>query len=464
MRKHFQNKKQTYQILYIISFILLTFSKSLTAQIDTALASQLQQILINHVLINGDHGVSACVIMPNGDTWKGTAGVGAGNVAISDTTVFHGASITKTNIATLLLLLAEDGLINLDSSWHHYVNLNVNFDTNITVRQLINHTSGIADYLEVAGSGHHVTNDYNHAFTPVEILENIVSGVPDFPAGTNFNYSTSNFVLAALIAETVTGNPVQQELRTRIWGPLGMTHTYFGGFENYTEPRSGVWWDFESGFQDYSSVPETSMLTYAYGGGNIVSTPEDLAHFARALFTGNILTSSSMNEMTQFVPYSYAAWSRGYGLGIHHAYNFSNDSLLGHDGYYSNMADMFHSYDYGFTLVTMTNTETQWFAIFDQMYNAIKNYIQVGITDQPGSHFIQIFPNPVKDHLSIVAGNENKSVELTIADLNGKIFYTATLPESQHIELNTSNFVSGVYFLKIKTVKTIEMKKLIVVK
>jgi hypothetical protein len=112
----------------------------------------------------------------------------------------------------------------------------------------------------------------------------------------------------------------------------------------------------------------------------------------------------------------------------------------------------------------MTNTETQWFAIFDQMYNAIKNYIQVGITDHPGSHFIQIFPNPVKDHLSIVAGNENKSVELTIADLNGKIFYTATLPESQHIELNTSNFVSGVYFLKIKTVKTIEMKKLIVVK
>ena len=231
-------KKQLQKRLRAVVLVIL-FSVSSNAQIDTSLARQLQQILDKRIQSYGDKGVSACVIMPDGGTWKGTAGVGQGSLAITDSTVFHGASITKANIATLILLLAQDGLLNLDSSWHKYVNLSVAFNPSITIRQLLSHTSGIKDYLEVQGSGTLVTSDFNHAFTPHELLENIVSGTPDFAPGTNFKYSTSNYVLAALIAQTVTGHPVQQELRTRIWGPLGMTHTYFGGFENYPEPRAG---------------------------------------------------------------------------------------------------------------------------------------------------------------------------------------------------------------------------------
>ncbi len=444
--------------------MILPMTANSNAQIDSALAAQLQQILNDRVQINGDNGVSACVIMPNGDTWKGTACVGAGNAAITDSTVFHGASIMKTNIATLLLLLAEDGLLNLDSSWHHYVNLNVNFDTTITLRQLISNTSGIADFLEIPGSGNYVTNDFNYAFTPVEILENIVSGVPDFAAGTDFNYSTSNFVLAAFIAETVTGNPVQQELRTRIWDPLGMTHTYFGGFENYSEPRAGVWWNFGSGLQNFSDSAETSMLTYGYGGANIVSTPEDLAHFARALFTGSILSQTSMNQMQVISPDSYSAWSAGYGLGIHHAYSFANDSMLGHDGYFTNMTDMFHSYDYGFTLVTMTNTQTQWFAIFDEMYDVIKNYIPLGIMENTASPLLNLFPNPATNNITITSGSTDNHMEISITDITGKIIYTTTSTESERLEVNTKNFTAGIFIMQIETADFIETKKFIVTK
>lgn len=433
----------------IISVVL--FSANAKAQIDPGLAAQLQQILDNRVQFNGNHGVSACVIMPDGEVWKGTAGVGAGGLAITDSTVFHGASTMKSNIATLLLLLAEEGIVNLDSSWHHYVSLNVNFDTTITIRQLLGHTSGIADFLEVPGSGNYVTTDFNHAYTPVDILENIVSGVPDFPAGTNFTYSTSNYVLAALIAETVTGNPVQQELRNRIWAPLGMTHTYFGGFEPYTEPRSGVWWDFGSGMQDYSDSAETSMLTYGYGGANMLSTAEDLAHYARALFTDTLLSAASLSEMKTFSPDSYASWCEGYGLGIHHADMFTADSVLGHDGYYTNMSDMFHSHEYGFTLVTMTNTATQWFAIFNQMYSAIRTQLTTGTEEEAASSMIQVFPNPANDHFSLSASGVHERASVRITDVTGKTVYSADNAEVNGMQVNTQSFEDGVYFVQIQT-------------
>lgn len=455
-------KKQLRKNLSALVVTVIMFSANSNAQIDSVLAVQLQQILNNRVLISGDNGVSACVIMPNGDTWKGTAGVGEGSIAITVTTVFHGASTTKANIATLLLLLAEDGLLNLDSSWHKYVNtLNVDFDTTITVRQLISHTSGIADYLEVGGSGNYVTCDFNHAFTPVEILENIVSGIPDFSPGTDFNYSTSNFVLAALIAETVTGNPVQQELRTRIWNPLGMTHTYFGGFETYTEPRAGVWWDFGSGLQNYSDSSETSMLTYGYGGANIVSTPEDLAHFVRALLTDTLLSQTSMNQMQVFSPNSYSTWCAGYGLGIHHANSFANDSMLGHDGYYTNMSDMFHSFDYGFTLVAMTNTQTQWFAIFDQMYNAIKNYIAVGIMENTASQLLNLFPNPTTNAFTINNVLSNKTALLQIINPLGDIVYTEKLHGKKEYLID-ANFAKGIYFVQVNDGDKNIVRKLVI--
>lgn len=450
--------KQVQKVLSALVVLVLIFTASANAQIDSVLAAQLQQILTNRVLISGDHGVSACVIMPHGDTWKGTAGVGQGNIAITDTTVYHGASITKANIATLILLLAEDGLLNLDSSWHKYVTtLNVNFDTTITVRQLIGHTSGIADYLEAAGSGSYVTNDFNHAFTPEEILENIVSGVPDFAPGTDFGYSSSNFVLAALIAQRVTGNPVQNELRSRIWNPLGMTHTYFGGFETYTDPHAGVWWDFGSGTQNYSDSAETSMLTYGFGGANIVSTPGDLALFVRALMTGNMLSPASMSQMQVFSPESYSTWCAGYGLGIHHAYNFASDSMLGHDGYYTNMSDMFHSFDYGFTLVTMTNTPTQWFAIFNEMYFAIKSHITYGITDAAGSPSFNIFPNPATNAFTINNMLSNETALLQIINPAGEIVYIKTL-SGQHEYDVEFRLAKGIYFVRVNDV----VRKLVV--
>ncbi|MFM9984734.1 MAG: serine hydrolase [Flavobacteriales bacterium] len=424
------------------------------AQIDENLVQQLQSLLDARVESYGNNGVSACLIMPNGDLWQGTAGVGAMDLAMTDTTVFHGASTTKMNIATLVLLMAQDGLIYLNQTWDYYLNLNVDFDPAITVRQLLSNTSGIKDYLETSTAGDLITADFNHAFTPTEILENVVDGTPDFAAGTDFHYSTSNYVLAAMIAESVSSNSLEEELRTRIWTPLGMHHTYFGGFESYAEPTSGVWWDFGSGVMNYSAVSQTSMLTFGYGGANIVSTPTDLAKFVRAVVSGGFLSESSMTEMLTFSSWSYGDWPAGYGLGIHNAYAFGENSVLGHDGYYTNMTDMFHSLDYGFTLVTMTNTQTSWFAIFNEMYEVISESITEQVEQTESAVSLELFPNPTSGLITLVSNKGNGFIgSVCVFDALGKLVYTTTNDQNNaRLVVNLNALGSGIYTMEVITI------------
>lgn len=447
---------------FIILLFLISSTQIVKSQIDQILADQLQSVLDYSVSNLGNNGVSAHLIMPNGEIWKGTAGIGKGKTtAITDTTLFHGASITKFNIAILILLLAEDGLIDLDETWDNYVSLNVGFNKLITVRQLLNHTSGIADYLETGNTGNRIISDFNYFYTPQYILENIVSGIPVFQAGTDFQYSNSNYVLAALIAEAVTGNPVQIELRNRIWNPLGMNHTYFGAYETYTEPTAGVWWDFGNGLINYSNMPTTSMLSYAYGAGNIVSCPTDLGLQLNAIINGQLLNTHSLNEMLTFVPESYSSWTAGYGLGIHHLVGQTNnsvDTVIGHDGYYTNLTDMFHSIQYDFTLVTMTNTQTSWFGLFNSMYDILLNYFKsLDVIEYENKIDLTIYPNPTKNQFNFTSSQIIDEIE--IKDILGRAFYHAD-PNNKSISLIIDK--DGIYFVTVKSGIKTTTRKLIV--
>ncbi len=431
-----------------------------TSQIDPELSIQLQTELNNSVENNGNHGVSAYLIMPDGKTWSGTSGIGKSNVAITDTTLFNGASTTKMNIAILILLMAEEDLIDLDASWPEYLSLDLDFDTSITVRQLLNHTSGIKDYLETANSGNDIMADFNRFYTPQEILEDIVDPTPDFTVGTGFQYSNSNYVLAALIAESVTENSLSTELRNRIWLPLGMHHTYFGGYEEYTESIAGIWWNFGNGVIDYSDLPTTSIHSYAYGAGNIVTCPSDLAILLSSLINGQLLTDSSLNEMKMFVPNSFGSWTAGYGLGIHHS-NQLNDQVLGHDGYYTNLTDMFHSSSCEFTLVTMTNTQTSWFGIFNPMYSIVTDYCESidvsDVTDIDSKLNLQICPNPTSGNIDISSNVLFNEIELR--DLTGKLIDKIT-SRTKKISLTLED--AGTFLITIKSHQNIETQKIVV--
>jgi len=204
------------------------------------------------------------------------------------------------------------------------------------------------------------------------------------------------------------------------------------------------------------------MLTLGYGGANIVTTPGDLAKFARALYTGTLLTAASLNQMKTFTINSTAFWN-GYGLGAHRMYSGSVNTL-GHDGYYTNMSDMFHSYDYGFTLVTMTNTETQIFAIYKAMYTAIKNYLTLDLKENSLMQSVQIFPNPTANHFSVKFDTDIKSVKIIMIDYTGKIVHSISSNQPQTIDVNTSGLSDGIYTIQIQSDDYVLTKKLVIAK
>jgi len=361
----------------LLLLCLFALSPLTKAQIPPALATQLQAVINDAVVNKGNNGVSAHLKLANGQTWTFAAGVNGQGQPITDTTVFIAASISKLNIAVVLLLMQEDGLIDLDDTWHQWLpTLNVAFDTNITIRQLLNHTSGITDYLEVPSAEGYITANFSNFFTPQYVLENIVGSTPDFAAGTNFNYSNSNYCLAAYVAEAATTNSLAQELRTRIWNPLGMKHTYFGAYEPIPDPRAGIWWNYGSGLTNYSNQSDTSTLSFGYGTDNVVTCPTDLVRLVDTLITGQFLSAQSMTEMQTWIPQSSIHWTGLYGLGLHHLLDQNVDTVLGHNGKFMNNSDVFHSSLCGFTLCTMSNTDKLWQGIFRPMYDVIRNYYQ----------------------------------------------------------------------------------------
>lgn len=443
-------------------FRLLTFSCFLLttcfclAQFPAALADELQQLLEDRVTFDGNNGCAASVILPNGDTWQGQAGVDGSGSAIVEETVFHAASCSKTHLTVCLILMAEEGLVDLDAPWSDYVTLNVDFDPEITVRQLVKNRSGIADYLEVGGVGNTITNNMSYFWTPTELIEDVVSQTPDFAADSDFHYSSSNFVLAGLVVEAITGNGMYDEIRSRIWEPLGMTHTYGGAYDDYTEPRAGVWWNFGQGVTNYSAEDETSMLSFAYGGAGVVSTPVDQAIFIHALLGGNLVSTEHLAEMHEFSPESYADWPAGYGMGIHHAINTGADQVIGVDGYFTNMSSTFHNENDGFSVATMTNTQTAWYGVFSPIHNAVRDYLATGIDEQQDVE-ISVYPQPAGDYLIIDLGSNSSDYKLI--DALGRSIVKSISNSNGMLRIDTSDLTPGIFNVLFMDGRTVSFVK-----
>ncbi|MFN8224740.1 MAG: serine hydrolase domain-containing protein [Gaiellales bacterium] len=288
------------------------------------------------VLATGAPG--ALVLVRNGTrTTTGQAGV-----AIAGTTrrigvdqPFRVGSITKTFVAVVVLQLAEEHRLGLDDTVEEWLPGLLPYGAKVTLRHLLQHTSGIPDHLSGTSSDALLApllRDPTHAFEPGELVESIAASPPLFAAGTGWAYSNANYVLLGLIAERVTGKPLAKVLDTQIIRPLGLRHTSFpngaamppGAVHGYlvagnpvVPTRGGR--PFDATFVNPS---------YTWAAGALVSTASDLDRFLRALVRGKLVSQGSLTTMTRahaFTPrYSY-------GLGLLRV-KTPCGPLVGHDG------------------------------------------------------------------------------------------------------------------------------------
>ncbi|MER5667802.1 serine hydrolase domain-containing protein [Streptomyces mirabilis] len=252
----------------------------------------------------------------DGHTRTYTAGVGdlaTGAKVPRDGQVRIGSN-TKTFTAVAVLQLVGEGKIGLDAPVDTYLRGLVRGDgidgRHITVRQLLQHSSGLPNYSK------YLSDDIRY-YDPRELLDLALQHKADFAPGTSWAYSNTNYLVAGLIVQKVTGRPLAEEIDQRVIKRIGLRHTYFPvpGEETIREHHPRGY------YQDSAGAPLVDATewdpSWAWAAGQMVSTNSDLNRFFTALLAGRLLPKAQLDQMRTTVPASYpfSAGAR-YGLGL----------------------------------------------------------------------------------------------------------------------------------------------------
>ena len=315
--------------------------------VSAALAAKLQAALASHDVAGGG-GISATVMTAQG-TWSGTTGKADGVRDLQVDDEFAIASVVKSVIAAQIMLMVEAGELGLDDPVADHLPANVKFDTNgATIRQLLGHRSGLPDYYDLLVSSQAV--EFQRVWTPTEMLALLPA--ERTPPGTTFSYAETNYLLLTLVIEHLRGLPLAKVLRHGALAIDGLERLVYEPDERPTEPLAmpgGASHDVLKIRGGY--IPSLATAT-AYH--TIASDSRSLALWWRALCAGDIVSQSSLTEMSTFQP---AALSGGYGLGM---YNPANGyaTAFGHTGQipgYMSWAGCLP--DDGAVIVVLTNHE-----------------------------------------------------------------------------------------------------------
>ncbi len=304
-----------------------------------AVRARLQVALDEERARLGIPGVSVTVIFPDGSTWTGTSGRAdvAGNKDVKPDTAFALASVSKTYTAALILALASDGRIDLDASALSYLP-GATLDRRITVRQLLNHTSGLDDFFLHPPIDKALLADPDAFWSVKRTLKYVAK--PYFPPGKGWHYSNTNYVYLGLLAERVTGSTLALALRDRFFVPLDFGATWYQAVE---KPRGPLAHGYRFAGPRLSTppidlsakspvAPFRSVVTAAGGAGSIAATSGDAARWSRLLITGEVLGPAMTAQMLDGVAFTAAYKPRiPYGLGVQ-AFPIGGRLAVGHSG------------------------------------------------------------------------------------------------------------------------------------
>ncbi|MFM8951385.1 MAG: serine hydrolase [Bacteroidota bacterium] len=430
----------------IIYFQLFVLVASVQAQsFDPVLAGRLQNVIDSMRTTNNIKGLSACVIYPGVGTWKGVSGVSHFGTPINSDMEFGIASNTKLFTGVLMLKLAESGLLTLEDSLHEHLPTFNNIDSSITIRQLLNHTSGLDDVTSVPGYSDSILNDPNRIYTAAELIT--WAGQPLFPAGTDWNYCNTNYLLAGMIAESVTGQPYGQLLRDDILTPLQLDSTFLDVYDSVIYAIANPW---QNGFNN-NAIPRKSLNSAAWAAGAMYSTSGEMVQWYDALMNGQVLSPSSFQELTTFVG------SGNYSMGIAET-NVVNRTVWCHGGaiWGGYSSSMMYDTTAGIIICVLTNqlpapafqTSVQLLATL------VNNPVGLAESDTETSSF-QIYPNPATDRITIEDPlNLVKEVQIIH-------------PSGQHIcaydtsEFSISALPNGFYFMFVKAPSGVFVRKVV---
>ncbi len=293
--------------------------------------------LLQPLIEAGYPGAMITVTQDDGSASGATAGVSnldTGQAPALDSHVQIGSN-TKTFVAVIILQLVEEGKLSLDDAVETHLPGLLTGEgidgTKITIRQLLQHTSGLPEYTDDALMQNMMTNPTDY-WAPQDLLAHALAKPAQFEPGAQFTYTNTNYVVLGMLIEKVTHRTVASEIEDRIAEPLGLTRTYLPAPGETGMPAPHL--------DGYSKNPETGELqdytegdlSWGWAAGGVTSTPSELNTFMQAILDGRLLSAESLAEMQTTV--SAGDKSSGlseYGLGFR-PIELSCGTAWGHGG------------------------------------------------------------------------------------------------------------------------------------
>ena len=302
--------------------------------------AELQTALDRTLADTGLPGAVLLVRSPRGQVWKAAGGTAhdplvtppvseacsreyawQGRVLTAEDH-FRIGSVTKSLTATLILILTEEEPGLLDQTLDDYYPA-FPYSDRITVRMMLNHTSGLYDYTSNEDYQDLIDKKPCHEFEPEDLLNYALGYAPYFEPGQGWKYSNTNYVLLGLIAEAqVPGRTYEELLEENILEPLGLTHTIAPTGIDLPEPYAHGYYYFED--QGWKDVTETSP-SLAWAAGGLISTIDDMVVWLDALISGSLLPEWLREEQFTFVDTGEEGLR--YGLGV-----WDMNGRIGHRG------------------------------------------------------------------------------------------------------------------------------------
>jgi D-alanyl-D-alanine carboxypeptidase len=338
--------------------------------LDADLGAKLQQTLDQARVRAKVPGAAAAVIVDGQGEWTGASGkadLGSGE-PVTPETLFGIGSVTKSFVAALVLELDEEGLLSIDDRLSRWLPAYPRADR-ITLRQLLNHTSGVPDFTDVTRFWRAQRERPFARWSPERTLS-FVRG-SDFEPGHNQEYSNTNYILLGLVVEKATGSSVAEELERRILDPLELDSLRLQTTDAPIGRAARAYGDYDDdGKRDAAPsrvtlVPSPAVATAAWTAGAMVGTAVDLARWADALFGGRVLAPASLREMQSPPQCAECPRTPADGLGVAKTRVLIKTRVLkradmwGHEGEIDGYrAAMWTIPSRGITVVTLWNDST----------------------------------------------------------------------------------------------------------
>ena len=300
----------------------------------------LQNILDSYIA-EGIPGATLLIADSNG-IWTGSAGYAdlQNNIKMQPCHILKPGSVTKMLIGNLLWQLQEEGKLNIKDLISNYIpNVaeNITNGDQITIKMLVNHTSGIYTIARDLNYNLAVVNDFTRGWNSEDIIQYFSNKPATNLPGEKYNYSNTNTLISELIIESITGEPLETTLAEKIFNPLGMNNTvYYDYSEEF--PLGNLAQGYVDFHNDGGKIQNISDLNPGSGNGytGLYSNAEDMYLFSKALFIDNTLISeNSLNEILDSFFYSESGNSASSSGAIQREdIEFFGDSITayGHGG------------------------------------------------------------------------------------------------------------------------------------